>query len=347
MMHRLRQWPRRSMRSLLRHFVDRGIILLYHRITDDDNDPWGMNVSPARFAEHMETLAAEVEALALSDAVRSLTSRRALERFVSVTFDDGYADNLTVAKPILTRLGIPSTMFVPTTYVDSGEEFWWDKLQRLVLEPSTLPPEVVLHISGMEHRWQLGAFERYDQSTANEHRAWRVWVHPPTERHQLYLALHRLLLPLSYAEQHEVLDALAAQRATDVPEVVRHRVLSADEVREFVEPEQFDVGAHSKTHPVLSKLSVGDQRLEVRGSRKRLEDIIGGPVTTFAYPYGATDTYTTATKQVVRDARFECACANRPGWVGIGIDTFELPRFQVKDWEARDFRRNLRKWFRG
>ena len=348
MKHRLRQWQRRSMRSLLRRFVDRGIILLYHRVSEDDIDPWGMNVTPARFAEQMEALAAsEVGALPLADAVRSLTSHRALDRFVSVTFDDGYADNLAVAKPIMEKLGIPATVYVPTTYVDERQELWWDKLQRLVLEPSTFPPEIELRIAGTSHRWSLGDVARYDDATAREHRHWRVWNSPPTERHRLYLALHSLIRPLSYTEQHEVLDALAGLRRAETPPLVRHPLLSAEEIRAFAEPGRFEVGAHSKTHPVLSSLSHGDQRLEIRGSRKRLEEIIEGPVTAFAYPYGSTDTYTIATKQIVRDARFESACANRPGWVGMGIDTFELPRFQVKDWDAREFRRHLRRWFRG
>ena len=196
MKHRLRQWQRRSVRSLMRRFVDRGIILLYHRVAEDDADPWGMNVSPARFAEHMETLAgAGFGALPLSDAVRSLNSHRPLDRFVSVTFDDGYADNLTVAKPIMERLGIPATLFVPTTYVDTGQELWWDKLQRLLLEPSTFPPDVELHIGGQSQRWALGETASYDEEAASEHQKWRAWNHPPTARHQLYLDLHALLLP--------------------------------------------------------------------------------------------------------------------------------------------------------
>ena len=343
----LRALPRRSVRLFRSRLVDRGVILLYHRIAERQFDPWGLNVDPSLFEEQMETLSRHGQPLPLGEAVRSLHERRTPDRFIAVTFDDGYADNLAVAKPILARLGIPATLFVPTTYVSSGKELWWDLLQRLLLEPSTLPPVVELRIAGEAHRWALGDAARYDEETALRYRDWIVDMPPPTLRHFLCTILYALLKPLPYAEQHEVLAALAAQRGTESPDLVRHPVLTADEVRRFAEPGVYDVGAHSATHPVLSGLSAGEQRREIRGSRVRLEEMVGGPVTMFAYPYGGSTSYTAETKRAVVDARYEAAFINRDGAIENGSDRFELPRFQVKNWDAREFSRHLRKWLRG
>jgi peptidoglycan/xylan/chitin deacetylase (PgdA/CDA1 family) len=347
MIEAIRALPRRSARLFRSRLVDRGVILLYHRIAERENDPWGLNVDPGLFAEQMEALSRHGQPLPLAEAVRSLHERRTRDRFISVTFDDGYADNLTVAKPILARLGVPATLFVPTTYVVSGREPWWDLLQRLLLEPSTFAPVVELEIAGQVHRWALGDAARYDEETALRYREWNVEMPPPTLRHFLCTTLHALLRPLPYAEQHQALAALAAQRQAERSELVRHRVLTAEEVRRFVEPGAYDVGSHSATHPMLSRLPVGEQRREVRGSRTRLEEIVGGPVTMFAYPYGGAGSYTAETKQAVIDARYEAAFINRDGAIDNGSDRFELPRFQVKNWDVREFSRHLRKWLRG
>ena len=51
-----------------------------------------------------------------------------------VTFDDGYADNLWNAKPLLERYDVPAAVFVTTGYAGQDREFWWDELETLLLE---------------------------------------------------------------------------------------------------------------------------------------------------------------------------------------------------------------------
>jgi peptidoglycan/xylan/chitin deacetylase (PgdA/CDA1 family) len=53
-----------------------------------------------------------------------------------VTFDDGYADNLYNAKPLLERYGIPATVFLITGYIEDKRQLWWEELVRLLLQPA-------------------------------------------------------------------------------------------------------------------------------------------------------------------------------------------------------------------
>ena len=101
------------------------LILLYHRVTRLANDRWSIAVTPAHFAEHMDVLRRRATVLPLSvlDAPARPNARAAK---VVVTFDDGYADNLHEALPVLQRFDIPATVFVSTDAVVQSREFWWD-----------------------------------------------------------------------------------------------------------------------------------------------------------------------------------------------------------------------------
>src|ERR1700722_15380665 len=103
-------------RRLLSRWIPDGVVLMYHRIDDPPVDPWGICVSADRFKEQMECLSRLNVACHLND-IQSRGGR------VAVTFDDGYADNLYAAKPILERYAIPATVFVISGSSDQ-ESFW-------------------------------------------------------------------------------------------------------------------------------------------------------------------------------------------------------------------------------
>ena len=104
---------------------------MYHRIAALDSDPWRLAVEPARFAEQLEVIGASFRPFSLGELVRAIDAGQIPSRAVTVTFDDGYRDNLYAAKPLLERYRIPATVFVVTGYLDSARDFWWDELARL------------------------------------------------------------------------------------------------------------------------------------------------------------------------------------------------------------------------
>jgi peptidoglycan/xylan/chitin deacetylase (PgdA/CDA1 family) len=113
----------------------------------------------------------------------------------------------------------------------------------------------------------------------------------------------------------------------------RHR-LSPDELLVLSSCELVDIGAHTVTHPRLSSLPEGRQRWEIGACKAHLEQILGVPVSSFAYPYGD---YSPTTITIVQDARFELACSTKPAIVRGAVDRFDLPRFHVHDMDAEEF----------
>jgi peptidoglycan/xylan/chitin deacetylase (PgdA/CDA1 family) len=88
------------------------LILGYHRIAKVDNDSFYNCISPNHFAQQMEVLKNYAHPMSLDELVACLRSWRISPKTVCVTIDDGYADVLYSAKPILEKYEIPATVFV-------------------------------------------------------------------------------------------------------------------------------------------------------------------------------------------------------------------------------------------
>ncbi len=88
----------------------------------------------------------------------------------------------------------------------------------------------------------------------------------------------------------------------------------------------FDVGCHSRTHPKLSDIPSELQKLEIRGGKREIEDILGEEVWCFSYPYG---NHTSALVEIVRGCGFSAAVSVRVGAVHLKDDPFSLKRLCV------------------
>jgi len=148
-------------------------------------------------------------------------------RAVVVTFDNGYSDNLYNAKPLLERYDIPATIFVTTGCIGREREFWWDELERLLLQPGTLPETLRLSINGNPCQWELGETAHYSEDDCRHHRSWNVGKDDPTARQCLYRSLYQRLLPLSEEEREKVLDELGRWAGTEPRARSTHHVLSS------------------------------------------------------------------------------------------------------------------------
>ena len=318
------------------------VVLAYHRVSDLPSDPQLLSVTPRHFAEHVEIIRRQGYPTRLQDVSRALNAGERPPRGVAVTFDDGYADNLTNAKPALERYDVQATVFVTTGYVDSQRYFWWDELEQLLLHQEPLPERLCLHIGGTLHKWDL--LKETNGAVYPAHRRWNVVeTHDPSPRHALYRSLHRLLRPLPEAAQRKVLDELRDWTGVSLAPPDK-TVLSRAQIVQLAEGGLIDVGSHSVTHPMFSALPLPQQCTEIQNSKAALEEILGRPVTSFAYPYGSKSDYTQNTAKTVERAGYASACANFSGIVTRHSDRFEIPRVLVRDWNGDEFSRRLASW---
>ncbi len=276
-------------------------------------------VSPAHFAEHLTHLGREYWPMSLREMRKRVRRGRMPHKTAVITFDDGYADNFVYARSLLEAADVPATLFVTSGMLDQEKEFWWDELERIVLRPARIPRTLTLRVSGLEHRWSI------------EEEAGRRACHD---------SLHRLLMPLGITERQRVIDELAAWAGADAGCRADYRPLNRLELKHLANSGLVEIGAHSVTHPLLPTLTPDAQWNEIALSRKHLEDVGGGPVTSFAYPFGGA---TSETRRLVREAGFTVACSTVEGVVTRFSNPLWLPRVIVRDWDGDRFALELRR----
>jgi peptidoglycan/xylan/chitin deacetylase (PgdA/CDA1 family) len=330
--------------QLTQLFGRRVMILVYHRVTQLHSDPWSLAVTMQHFAEQLEVLRRHVQPIRLEQLVNALHGGDLPRRAAVVTFDDGYADNLHQGKPLLDRYDVPATVFVATGAIGGEREFWWDELDRLLLQPGSAPRELCVTIAGRRYSWDLGEVASYGEDTARHHRSWRAWEAAPSPRHAVYQSLCQHLRTLTTDQQREVLAQLLAWATVEPAVRPSHRALTANEVVRLTRGGLVEIGAHTVTHPTLPALPVELQRQEIEQSKAFLESLLERPVTSFAYPFGSRHDYTADTMSTVRAAGFSSACSTSGSVVRPSSDLYQLPRIYAQDCDGEQFEKLLSRW---
>lgn len=292
--------------------AQRLLTLIYHRVRPEPDPMFPGEVSAAQFDWQMSLLRRHCQPMALLQALEGLRAGNLPSRAVAVTFDDGYRDNATHALPILQTHGVPATFFVTTSFLGGG--IMWNDAVIEALRAASAP--------GVDLR-ELDMGE----------------VALPAEpgRGPLAEEVIRRIKHMPPAERAERVKWMVARCGTSLPADL---MMSPAEVRQL-HAAGMEIGAHTRTHPILSTLDADAARDEIAGSRDDLQRIIGEPVVAFAYPNGRPgEDYGPRERQMVEELGFRYAMATRWGAATASSDRFQLPRFTPWDrnpsrWLAR------------
>ena len=314
-------------------------ILLYHRVACPAFDPLCLAVTPDHFREHMRVLRQCCLPVPLEGVWPPDPSGAGLCR-VAVTFDDGYADNLTAALPALEGEKIPATVF-SCGWRGEGRPpgFWWDRLAGLVFGTDRwLSRPLEISAAGETRVWSLeggrGAVLQPLDTT------WSVLREDdPDVRYSAYRWLSRALKHCDTEQREDAMRRLEAWAGDPIFSTVLESAprLDADELIRLAGSPMIAIGSHTSTHPVLASLSAADQFEEVHSARFLLEAVTGRPVTTFSYPFGAGGDFDKTTMRVLEKAGVTLGCANYPGVVTASSGPYRLPRFLVRDCDGEAF----------
>jgi peptidoglycan/xylan/chitin deacetylase (PgdA/CDA1 family) len=301
------------------------LILGYHRIDSSTGALDEVCVSPENFAEHLYELQKQTKPIRLSELVQHLKDGSLPENSVAITFDDGYADNLYIAKPLLEKYEIPATVFICTGFI--GKEFWWDELERLVT--SSQKDLHTLHLQAGDKQFE---WRKTDVRAEAGKRA---------SRHEFYRALYRFLLSLDVEDQNFAMGLIRSWSEVPSSGFSTPRAMSEEEIMRLVDGGLIEIGAHTSHHSMLPQLSFERQKEEIESSKKDLEALVGDRIAGFSYPNGQA---TVDAKRLVWELGFSYACTSLHDVVRPGSDLYELSRFWQQDVDGETFLKRLNRW---
>lgn len=278
-------------------------ILIFHRVLAEPDPLFPELPSAAAFEARMRWVRAWFNVLPLGQAIESLYAGTIASRALAITFDDGYADNEELAAPILERLGMTATFFVSTGFLGRGC-MWND--------------QVIEAIRGCE-------------AQEIDLRSIGLASYPLTSLAARRRAIDAVLTGIKHLEpgrRQSATDAIVAAAGAEPPPAL---MMQAEQVR-GLRRLGMEVGAHTVTHPILTRLSTAAAREELSGSKAELEQILGEGVTLFAYPNGVPgQDYATEHTTMARECGFSAAVSTAWGAASMRSDRFQLPRFSPWD----------------
>ena len=284
-------------------------ILIFHRVLSKPDPLIPGEPDAVAFEARMRWLASSFRVMPLIEAARRLRDGTLPFNAACITFDDGYADNATIAAPLLAKLRLPATFFVSTGYLDGGR-MWNDTVVESIRACRT----PVLDLTSLG----CGTWSCADDAA----------------RAATIAGLLDRLKYLPQAERQAAVDAIAD--AVGLPSR-SDLMMTRQQVREL-RRYGMSVGAHTVTHPILTTLSIDDARREIVDGRRDLEETLGERVKLFAYPNGKpTRDYDASHVALVRDEQFDVAVCTAWGVARRDTDPYQLPRFTPWDTDVNRF----------
>jgi len=278
-------------------------ILIYHRVLPTV-DPLLPDVpDAATFRWQMEGVARLFTVLPPTEAAARLAAGRLPARAACISFDDGYADNLMVAFPILRDLGLPAAFFIATDYLDGGMMF-----NDRIIETVRRLPEGPIDLSA------VGLGPRR--------------VGPMGERAALAQEIIRAVRHLGPRQRAERVARLCALQREPLPAGL---MLSTARLRRLAAA-GMEIGGHTRSHPILTRLPDKQAAAEMGGGREILEGILHQPVRLFAYPNGRPGAdYDARHTAMARACGFTAAFSTAAGVSRRDRDPYQLARFTPWD----------------
>lgn len=243
----------------------RGAILTMHRVRPARAEAFQPNAHLEITPDFLDRLLGwfrrqGIDIVTLDDALARLVAPPRRGRFVVLTLDDGYRDNLEFALPVFKRHLAPFTVFVASGFPDRDANPWWMTLDAV--------------IAGSDSVALLGAAPV------------TIPTRTTAEKYSAFSTLAARVESLPEDSQRAVMDDFAARHGIDVRALLDDAFMTWDELRKLAVEPLATIGGHTVNHPALGRLPEDRAREEVVTGADRLQAELGRRPRHFAYPYG-------------------------------------------------------------
>jgi len=287
-------------------------VLIFHRVLTVKDPLLASEPDAREFELRMRWITRWFNVLPVPEAVRCLKEGTLPARALCVTFDDGYADNVNVALPILKRHGVCAAFFIATAYLNGGR-MWNDSIIETIRRCDSGPLDL--------SEFGLGTYGLESIS-------------------QRLRAIDSLLAQLKYLAPSQRADLVAAIAERAPAGLPSDLMMRSEDVRKL-DDAGMTIGGHTHTHPILTRVDQVTAEREIASGREALEGILKKRPVVFAFPNGRPHTdYETEHVRLVRRMGFDAAFSTAWGAARAGSDLFQLPRFTP--WDRSRWRFGIR-----
>lgn len=290
----LRARTRRSFRIVTYHGVDEQ----HEPVVNYDR----LHIHPQLFTRHLESMARVYRLVSLREAVEGFLAGRGWpERGLAITFDDGYANNLEVAAPILRRLGVPATFFVTAGFVEGRARPWWYDVREVIAAAHAtellLPGEAAQDLRTTEARRRCCRGLEWAWSSMPEEDRFR-----------------------------RLTDLYAATQIAERP--LRYPFMNRDQAQQLARL-GFDVEPHGDTHCSMRGESAERVKHEVRRSAEFTRELTGRAPCCLAWPYGHLPVTRDLAEAALTAGGVAAAVSTVTGCNGAEADRLALRRWDL------------------
>jgi peptidoglycan/xylan/chitin deacetylase (PgdA/CDA1 family) len=276
-----------------------GAIVMLHHVRDSESKDYSPNahltVAPQSLEELLQSLRRmKIDLVSMDEAIQRTLDGHEGNRFVAITFDDGYRDNAEIAAPILRKYEAPYTIFVATGLIEGTAWLWWDVLEEIIRRQSGLLVKIA------------GESVEFDCATADA----------KTATYNTLLAY--LTNDVAEEEQRRWVSELAVLYKVDIEKMRSEEMMTWQEIRELARDPLCTIGAHTIHHYAVARLSEQDALFEMREGARILHAELGEPPKHFAYPYGYPSAAGKRDFEIAGKLDFDSAVTTRPGVIYPG-----------------------------
>lgn len=246
--------------------------------------------------------------ISLTEYVDLLARKAHFKKTVVFTVDDGYADFYDNAFPVFKTFGYPAAIFLTTDFIDSRLFFWWNQIE-FALEATR------------EKSIDLGFINSSKMS-----------LDTPDDRTRAAALITEGMKKLPNDTKLKLIGDLLRALAVNIAgqPCGKYQPLSWDQIREMHQC-GIEFYPHTRTHPIMTRISREQKRQELAWPKQRLEEQLGRPMDIFCYPNGGPDDIDGETIEVLRECGYRAAVTGIPGFDDStgDVDLYRLKRFAI------------------
>jgi len=219
---------------------------------------------------------------------------------ITITFDDGYKDNLLYALPILEKLNVPASIYISTNFLKEEVNLWWIELMETIRNNSKI-------------------------SFKFENKYFDLNLNNNNKKLLAYSSLREIFLNLKIDKQNELLEIITKKKQRKNYSDI---CLNKKELKILDNHELITIGSHSHNHLNFKILKTEEIKFEVNKSLKILEDLLDHKIEHFCYPYGGQEQASDREFKIIKELNFSSAVTGRVYPINK-CNLFSLPRIYV------------------